>query len=128
MLEDMGNSSIVRWIRFEADREYIVLVFAGNMQIVCAGLVMLEMQGRQLEFRDMLRTEESEAMELVPRLGILAKLSNSLSNSSLGHISQHFAVLTKKGEDAATIPQRRNRKQIRCQARPIYFIRTIVLA
>jgi hypothetical protein len=78
MLEDMGNSSIVRWIRFEADREYIVLVFAGNMQIVCAGLVMLEMQGRQLEFRDMLRTEESEAMELVPRLGILAKLSNSL--------------------------------------------------
>jgi hypothetical protein len=64
----------------------------------------------------MLRAEESEAMELFPRLGILAKLSNSLSNSSLGHISQHFAVRTEKVEDAATIPQRRSENKF--EARP----------
>jgi len=54
MLQDVRDSRIVWGIRLEPDREDIVLVLASNVQIVGAGLVVLEVESRQLEFRDML--------------------------------------------------------------------------
>ena len=44
MLEDMRYSGMVRRICLEADREDIVLVLSGNMQIVGSSLVVLQVQ------------------------------------------------------------------------------------
>ena len=74
---------MVRRVCLEADREDIVLVFAGNMQIVGSGLVVLQVQSRQLEFRDMLRTEESEAVDLLSWLRILGELCHRSPDPSL---------------------------------------------
>ena len=63
MLEYMRHASGVWWIRLEANTEDIVLVFSCYVQIVCARLVVLEEQCRQLKLGYMLRSLESETME-----------------------------------------------------------------
>lgn len=62
MFQDVRHSRIIWGIRLEPDGEDIVLILPGNVEIISASLVVLEVQGRQLEFRDMLRTDQSEAM------------------------------------------------------------------
>jgi hypothetical protein len=89
MLEDMRHPGVVRRICLESDREDIVLVFACNMQIVCASLVVLQVQSCQLEFGDMLRAEEREAVNLLSRLRILGKLCHGFPDDSLGCVAQH---------------------------------------
>jgi len=94
MLEDMRHPRMVRWVCLEADREDIVLVFPGNMQIVGARLVVLQVQSCQLEFWDMLRTEESEAVDLLSGLRVLSKLCHGFPDDSLGCVAQHRVVVT----------------------------------
>jgi hypothetical protein len=94
MLEDMRHSRIVRRICLESDRENVVLVFSGNVQVVGASLVVLQVQSCQLEFGDMLRTEESEAMDFLSWLGILNELCHSLPDGSFRCVAQHPAILS----------------------------------
>lgn len=94
MLEDMRHPRMVRWVCLEADREDIVLVFASNMQIVGARLVVLQVQSCQLEFWDMPRTEESEAVDLLSGLRVLGKLCHGFPDGSLGCVAQHRVVVT----------------------------------
>ena len=89
MLQDVWHPGVVRRVCLEADREDIVLVFAGNMQIVGSGLVVLQVQSCQLEFGDMLRAQESEAVDLLSWLRILGELCHRSSDTSLGCVAQH---------------------------------------
>lgn len=44
MFEDMRHASGVRGVGFESDAEDIVLIISCYVQIICARLVMLEVQ------------------------------------------------------------------------------------
>ena len=68
MFENVRNTSRIRRVRLETDAEYIVLVVSCHVQIVGAGLVMLEHQRRQLQLRHMLRLLQGEAMDAIARL------------------------------------------------------------
>jgi hypothetical protein len=89
MLEDMRYSGMVRRICLEANREDIVLVLSGNMQIVGSSLVVLQVQSCQLELRDMLRVEESKAVDLLPWLRILGKLCYRSPDGPFGCVAKH---------------------------------------
>lgn len=84
MLQYVRYSCIIRRICFETNGEDIIFIFSGYMQIVCAGLVVLQMQSCQLEFWDMFRSDESEAMELLPGFWILGELCDCFSDDSFG--------------------------------------------
>jgi hypothetical protein len=114
MFEDMRHSRVVWRVRFEADRENVVLVLAGNMQIVGASLVVLQVQGCQLEFGDMLRTEESEAMNLLSWLWVLGKLCHSFPDNSLGCVAQHRVVLTIGVDRWRKVGTKTRKVQVRC--------------
>ena len=64
------------------------------MQIVCTGLVVLQVESCQLELWDMLRPEESEAMELLAGLWVLSKVGNALSNSPFSRLPEHVDLST----------------------------------
>lgn len=64
MLENMRDACGIRGIGFETDREDIIIIFACYVQVVRAGLVVLEVQRGQLQLGDMLSSLESEAIEL----------------------------------------------------------------
>jgi len=63
MFENMWHTRGVGWVGLEADAEDVVRVVTCYMEIVGSCLVVLEMQGRQLELGYMLRALEGEAME-----------------------------------------------------------------
>lgn len=65
----MRHTSGVRGIGLEGNAEYIVCVLSGYVQVICARLLMLEVQRRQLEFGDMLCALEMEAVQMCSRLG-----------------------------------------------------------
>lgn len=52
----MWHAGIIWRICLEADGEDIVAVVTGDMEVFGASLVVLEVQGCQLELRDMLAT------------------------------------------------------------------------
>jgi hypothetical protein len=68
MLEDVGHSRGVWWVRLEANGEDIVRVVSRDVQIFGARLVMLEMEGGQLKLRHLPNTLKGESMELLARL------------------------------------------------------------
>jgi hypothetical protein len=68
MLQDVGHSGRIWRVRLETDGKDIVGVVAGNVQVLGAGLVMLQVQSRQLKLRHLLNALEGEAMELLSRL------------------------------------------------------------
>lgn len=68
MFKYVWHARGVRRIRLESYAEDIVLIISCNMKIVCARLVVLKMQRRELELGDMLRSLESKAMKLGARL------------------------------------------------------------
>lgn len=49
-------------IGLEPDGKDIVGIVSSDVEVVCASLIVLEVQGGQLEFGDVLRSSESEAM------------------------------------------------------------------
>lgn len=69
MLQNVRHSGVIWWIGLESNGEDIIRVVPRNMDIVGAGLVVLELQRGQLELRNLLDALESEAMELLPRFG-----------------------------------------------------------
>jgi hypothetical protein len=69
MLQNVRHSSVVWGIGLEADGEDIVGVVACNVKILCAGLVVLEVQSSQLELWDVLDALEGKAMKLLPNFG-----------------------------------------------------------
>ena len=76
MFEYMWYTCGVWWIRLKSDTKYIVLIISCYVEVVGACLVVLEMQRRQLQFRHMLRSLQSEAMELGSRLRETGKVCN----------------------------------------------------
>jgi hypothetical protein len=65
----MRHACVVGRVGLEADGEDIVGIVARNMEVLCASLFMLEVQRRQLQLRDLLDALDSEAVELLSRLG-----------------------------------------------------------
>jgi len=57
MLEDMRDARVIWRVGLEPNREDIIAVVAGDMQMLCTCLVVLQMQGCQLEFRDVLGSQ-----------------------------------------------------------------------
>lgn len=68
MLQDVWHTSRIWRIGLEANGEDIVGVVAGDVQIIGAGLVVLQKQSRQLELGHLLDALQGEAMELLARL------------------------------------------------------------
>jgi hypothetical protein len=64
----MWHSSRIGRVRLEADGKDIVGVVAGNVQVLGAGLVVLQVQGCQLELWHLLDPLKGEAMELLSGL------------------------------------------------------------
>lgn len=69
MFEDVRHASVVGRIGLESDGEDIVRIVSRDVEVVCARLVMLELQCRQLQLGDLLDTLESKAMEPVSHFG-----------------------------------------------------------
>lgn len=65
----MGNPRVVWGIRLEADGEDIVLVVPGNVEVLCARLIMMQMKRRQLKLWHVLGALQRETMEPLARLG-----------------------------------------------------------
>lgn len=91
MLQDMGHTGIVGRVCLETDREDIVAIVSGDVQMLGAGLVVLQVQRRQLELRDMLRPQQRKAVELLAGLWELGELGDSSSGGILDSIPQHTA-------------------------------------
>lgn len=90
MLQNVRDAGVVGRIGLEADGEDIVAVVPRNVQVLGSGPVMLQVQGRQLELGNMLRAQESKAMQLFSRLWEIGELGNSSSGSVSGGVSQHL--------------------------------------
>jgi hypothetical protein len=69
MLQNVWHSGGIWWICLEANGKDIVRIVARNVQVLGAGLVMLQVKSRQLKLRHLLDALESEAMELLSGLG-----------------------------------------------------------
>jgi hypothetical protein len=74
MLQDVWHSGRIRRVRLEPDGKDIVGVVAGDVQVLGAGLVVLQVQSCQLKLRHLLDTLEGEAMELLSRLGKVGEI------------------------------------------------------
>ena len=68
MLKYMGDTCVIWGVSFEANREDIVLVVSGNVQILRSSFLMLESKSSELQFRDMLLALEHEPMQIFPKL------------------------------------------------------------
>ncbi len=82
MLQDMRHARVVGRVCLEPDGEDIVAVVAGNVEMFGAGLVVLQMQRRQLQLRNLFRAQKSEAMKLLAWLWVLRELRDSSSGSA----------------------------------------------
>ena len=68
MFKDMRHPRGIRRVRLEADGEDVVRVIAGDVQVISAGLVVLEVEGGELEFGHMFRSLQRETVEFGPGL------------------------------------------------------------
>lgn len=87
----MRDTGIVRRIRLEADGEDIVGVIAGNVQIVGAGFVVLQLQCSEFQLWNVLCSDDSKAVEFGARLWIQREIRHGLS-SRICCVSQHGEV------------------------------------
>lgn len=76
MLQYVRYTSCIRRIGLEANGKDIVAVISGNVKVVGASLVVLELQSSELELGNVLGSSQSKAMELVARFGIVGELSH----------------------------------------------------
>lgn len=105
MFEDMREASVIDWICLEIDSKYIVLIFSCNMQILCTGFGMLQLQCRQMELGKVLYFVESEAVDNVTRLwvlvevrdcGIISKASQPRRSARVrGDMAKHISARTQ---------------------------------
>lgn len=72
----MWYPSIIWRIGLEPYGEYIVLIVASHMEILCSSSVMAQLQRCQLQLRYMLRPVQSEAVKMFPDFGIIAEVGN----------------------------------------------------
>ena len=68
MLKYVGNTSVIWGVGLEANGEDIVLVVPGNVQIFRSSLLMLELEGCELQFRYVLLALEHEPMQVLSEL------------------------------------------------------------
>lgn len=87
----MRDTGIIRRIRLEADGEDIVGVIAGNVQIIGAGFVVLQLQCGEFQLWNVLCSDDSETVELGARLRIQREIRHGLS-SRICCVSQHGEV------------------------------------
>ena len=66
MFQDMRNPRRIWRVRLEPNGEDIVLVISRKMEILGAGLIMLEFKGCELEQWNMLLSFEGESMQACP--------------------------------------------------------------
>lgn len=92
MLQDVGDAGVIGRVRLEADGEDIVGVITRDMQVVGAGLVVLQLQCRQFQLRNVLCSDESESMEFGARLRIQGEIRHGLA-SRVGCVAQHGGFL-----------------------------------
>lgn len=71
MLQDMWHTGVIWRVGLEADGEDIVAVISGNVKMFGTSLIVLQVQGRQLELRHVLRAKQREAMKLFACSGIV---------------------------------------------------------
>jgi len=88
VLEDVRHAGSIGRVRLEADGEDIVAVVACDVQVVGARLVVLQMQGGQLELGHVLGADKREAVQLVAGLRILRQLGDGLA-SRVGCVAKH---------------------------------------
>lgn len=88
MLQDVGDAGVIGRVRLEANGEDIVGIVTRNVQVVGAGLVVLQLQCRQLQLWNVLCSDESESMELGARLRIQGEIRHGLA-SRVGSVAQH---------------------------------------
>lgn len=84
MLEDVRHSRVVRRVGLEANGEAVVRIVARNVQVLGAGLVVLQVQGRQFQLRHLLDALEGEAMQLLAGLGEVGDIGHGGITSSGG--------------------------------------------
>ena len=80
----MWYSSIIWGISLEPYGEDIVLIVACDVEVLCASLVMSQVQRCQLQLRYMLGTVQSEAVKMFPDLGIVAEFRDGGVSSPTG--------------------------------------------
>lgn len=68
MLKYVGDTCVIWGVSLEANREDIVLVVSGDVQVFRSSSLMLEFKGSELQFRDMLLALEHESMQILPKL------------------------------------------------------------
>lgn len=69
MFKDVWHARRIWRVGLEADAKDIVLVVSCHVQVIGAGLVVLEHQRRQLQLRHVLGLLQGEAMDAVAGLG-----------------------------------------------------------
>jgi hypothetical protein len=89
MLQDMRNTRVIGRVGLEPDGEDIVAVISGNVEMLRASLVVLQVQRSQLELWDVLGSQQCEAVELVAGFRQLGKLCNCSPSRTLRSISKH---------------------------------------
>jgi hypothetical protein len=64
MLKNMRNPGCIWRVCFEPNAKNVVLILSGHMKVVCAGLVMVKMDGSQVQLGNMLLLPDSKPMKL----------------------------------------------------------------
>ena len=85
----MGNTGVVRRVGLEADGEDIVAIVTANVKVFGACLIVLEVQGGQLEFRDMLGPQQGKAIEFIARLRELGEFGDSSPRRMFNCAAKH---------------------------------------
>ena len=96
VLQDMGNTSVIRRVCFIPDREDIILVIPSNMEILCSSPVMLQVKSCKLQLRDMLRTFQRKAMNILAWPGILVEVCHRGKTSSVQGLMDTLANLPSR--------------------------------
>jgi hypothetical protein len=68
VLEDVWHAGGIWWVGLEANGEHVVRILAGDVQVLGASLVMLQVQCRKLELWHLLDALERKTVKLLARL------------------------------------------------------------
>lgn len=77
MFQYVRDARFIWRVGFESDRENIVLVISGQVQVLSTSLIMLKIQGRELQPWNMLHTLVGKPMEICTGLRQCSRTSDS---------------------------------------------------